>query len=215
MFRFIVASIAFTIYLILISVSRESGLPTAFKRSLYCFFCFVGVIALVFVCVLITNFAFFGDIFSPLEEQLDWIPILRAPLIEESSKFVMIYITKKKMQRISHKELIRLGGTIGNWFFLFENIGYAIRNPSLWVALFRLFPWHINYSFLDALAFKGNSSKKYWVFPTLAMFLHGFVNYLSLYHFSLYVVFGFAGSFTLFFIVLIITSMRSQLIYLS
>ena len=112
MFCYILVFASFIACLILLTRVRAKLLT----KSLLCFYYWVGVIVLVFIVNIVTNFAFFGNFLSPLEEQLYWIPILRAPLVEEGSKLIFIYVLKKR-QKVSGNELIRLGGSIGNWFF--------------------------------------------------------------------------------------------------
>lgn len=210
MFRYILAFIPFITYLLLLSSARKHQFSGLLKKSLVCFIFFAWVWLLVFVGNGITNLLFFGDFFSPLELELNWVPILRSPLIEESSKVIMIFALRKR-QKVSGNELVRLGGIIGNWYFLLENVVYILqKNISLSVMFFRLFPGHITWAMLDAFGLKDNFSKKFVIFPVVAMFLHGIHNFLSINYFPLYVSFGFAVSLTLFFILLIKTPLHRQ-----
>ena len=204
MFSYGLVFASFIIYLILLNPIRKDY-RSLLKNSLLCYFYWLGVWLLVGSVVFTTNFAFFGELFSSLEQQLEWVPILRAPLVEESSKLIFIYILREK-QKVSGNELVRLGGIIGNWYFLMENIGYIfVKNLSWGTTIFRLFPGHINYASLDAFGLKNDFSKNRIVFPVLAVLLHGFVNFLSIDYFQLYVISGIL-SFILFFTILIKTS---------
>lgn len=206
MLRYILVSSSFVAYLLLLSVTRKDKFPELLQKSFLWGFCFWGgVIFLVFIVNIITNLVFFGNFFSPLEEQVYLVPILRAPLVEEGSKLFWLYILKKKLG-VSGNDLIRLGGSIGNWFSFGENINYILsKNISLWITTFRLFPTHICYTFLDAFGLKNNLSKKRIIFPVLAIFLHGFQNFLSINYFILYVFFGFAVFLSMFLVILIRT----------
>ena len=127
-----------------------------------------------------TNFILFGDPLSPLEQQLMWIPVLRGPLFEEGCKLLSIYVIKRKEKVIGNR-LLRRGGILGNWFFLFENFGYILtRNLSLSDTFIRMSPWHVVYTIFDTLGFRADFHRKRIIFPILAIILHGVTNYLSI-----------------------------------
>ncbi len=205
MLRYILASSSFIVYLVLLSVTRTRDKSVKLlKKSFFAGFCLWGVaLSLTFVVNILVNSVFFGDPFSPLEGRLEWIPVLRAPIVEEGSKFFSLLILKKKL-KISGNEIIRIGGSLGNWFSYVENINYILsKSITLWATLFRLFPTHICYTFLGAIGLKNN--KKLTIFPVLAVILHGFQNFLSINYFIIYVFSGFAVFLGMFFIVLVRT----------
>ena len=210
MLPYLVALASFVAYLVLLTTVRTSRFSKLLIKSIFCLAYWFAFWVLTFAATTLTNFAFFGDFLSPLEQKVIWVPILRAPLVEESTKLVSIYILKRT-QKVSGNELVRLGGSIGNWVFFLENISYIqTQNISWQVALFRLFPLHISLAFLDAFGLRDDFPKKRVVLPLLAMFLHGLSNYLSIYFFQLYVVFGFAVSLSLFFSILLLTPVRAR-----
>ena len=201
---------SFIVYLVLLCLARKEEFKRLLEFSLYCFVYYVGAAALIFAFNWITNFVFFGDPLSPLEEQLDWIPILRSPLIEEGSKFVAIFALKR-MQKVSGNALVRLGGVIGNWYFLLENLVYIFQGKIslLWMPL-RLFPMHMSSALLGGYTLKKAFSRKRLIFLALAMLLHGVHNFLSIYYFpQLYVLFGFVVSLPLFFVILKMTPVHA------
>jgi hypothetical protein len=206
MLRYVVCVASFVTYLILLSLCGEDKFPTsAMKTLIFGFLGYVVAHLLTLVASLLTNFAFFGDFLSPLEQQEQWVPILRAPLIEEGSKFAGIYVLARTI-RARRNRLVRLAGSIGNWFFFVENIGFVwMGNISLFDTLFRLFPMHLSSAFIIALGMKERLSWKSSVFLVLAMTLHGVQNFLSIANFFVYIFFGFTVSSSLFAIILLNT----------
>jgi hypothetical protein len=175
------------------------------KALIFGFLGYFVTYLLTLVAGLLTNFAFFGDFLSPLERQEQWVPILRAPLIEESSKFAGIYVLARTI-RARGNRLVRLAGSIGNWFFFVENIGFIwMGNIRLFDTLFRLFPMHLSSAFIIALGMKKRLSWKSSIFLLSAMILHGVQNFMSIANFFAYVFFGFSVSSSLFIIILLNT----------